>query len=467
MMTMPVCDWNPSWLVERLTLGAWSLECRSLRAALDRHSACWALCAQSTVEELASDLREFIGVDAHFERMQTLLDLARLMNVPVDDAVHDELDTLANQLLDRSEPLITHVRSLPCSIVQQPPLKNFASWIASVRLLAVVVPDAVKQTLQQIGGDYYRAQCSLRRQDSQGAVSAEQAAEWLKRRVAVDRHPSNQPWSYQLRCWENDLPMAPVLSTDYTAAHDYFLDLMQYKGKNRTTLQECRQWENERINQCAVTADDALNWCMAVAERANGGSAQVIKNLMQEQRLRLTSDEHTIPLCMDTPFGSFVQVYFDGTVHSLMSLVHELGHALHHAEHRASERANIPLSPLECERQAIGFERRLIAEMLQESIPAPLRSALTHYRHYQTIELGLRHAMLHAFEFDLYRLPELTSAHISDLWMKHNRAFYGASVMLDDSFESAWCDVQHLFTAPFYLQLYAHLLGERTMGWPA
>ncbi|WLD58104.1 hypothetical protein NFC81_15525 [Salinispirillum sp. LH 10-3-1] len=452
--------WNPSWLAERLNPDVWSAECNSLLTALDRHSVRWSLCAQLTAEELASDIRALIDVDAHFERLQSLIDLTHLMNVTVDVAVQEELDTLAHRLLDQSEPLIAYVQSLPSSTVQQPSLKNFAPWIASMRPPPIVVPETVKQTLRQIGSDYYRAQSSLGRQSRQSSVNVEQAAEWLKRRVAVDRHTSNQPWSYQLRCWENDLPVAPVQGADNTDVHDYFLELMRHMGKNRATLQECRHWESERINQCVVTADDALTWCLTVAERANRYGAQVIKNLLQEQRLQLTSDENTIPLCIDTPYGSFVQASFDGSIYSLMSLVHELGHALHHADHRANDGAPIPLSPLECERHAIGFERRFIAEMLQESIPAPLRSALTYYQRYQAIELGLRHAMLHAFESDLYRLPQVSRAHIASLWMQHNRSFYGPSVELNDTFENDWCDVQHLFTAPFYLQLYAQVLGQ-------
>jgi hypothetical protein len=60
-------------------------------------------------------------------------------------------------------------------------------------------------------------------------------------------------------------------------------------------------------------------------------------------------------------------------------------------------------------------------------------------------------------EAGLYRLPAVTAEQISEHWMMHNRHFYGPTVELEDSMAHAWCKVQHLFTAPFYLQLYSRV----------
>ncbi|MFC3851425.1 hypothetical protein ACFOSD_06070 [Salinispirillum marinum] len=453
--------WDTSFIQARLASDIWPAECVALNAEMQALRTAWDALAVQKDGELVGLLESFLALDRHYERQQSILDLARLMGVSVPETLLTAWDTQTDRLSELCGAFIEAVLQVPSSTWQTPALQRYAAWVQSLAPMPFTLPDPVSKTLRRVGGEY------VQHLHSQTPLTPEQGAEWLAQRVEIDSRAHNVPWSYALRCWDNGLPIEPFKPSGYTAAHRYFTDKVRATGHVQLPLHRFRQDEADRINQHRMSADEAIGWIEQATEHPTikatmPQATHVIQQIVQEQRLQLNADDNTHPLCVDTPYGSYVQVYFDGSVFSLMSLAHELGHAIHHAEHRHEKRASpdaaMPLPPLVCEQRAIGFERQVIAALLDCAIPTTLRNSLTEYLTYQTIELGQRHAMLHAFEADLYRLPRITAKSVSDLWLTHNRAFYGPSIHIDDTMAQDWCDVQHLFTAPFYLQLYVHVM---------
>lgn len=101
---------------------------------------------------------------------------------------------------------------------------------------------------------------------------------------------------------------------------------------------------------------------------------------------------------------------------------------------------------------ALSAERALVLWLIAQGEPwaTPARRYLTA----QTLEMDNRHRMLSRFELGLYELPEWTVASISAHWLELNRQFYGDRIQFDPGFATAWSELHHLFTAPWYLLAY-------------
>jgi len=157
-------------------------------------------------------------------------------------------------------------------------------------------------------------------------------------------------------------------------------------------------------------------------------------------------------LCLDTPFGSYVQLDFDGSLSSAVRLAHEIGHAVHHYLHRHSAHTSEPLNAVDSETWALDFET-VFLESLEIEYP-DCKTNLIAFRQSRQIEMNHRHRILHHFEHALHGNDIRSIEDIDALWLNTNQLFYGNSIDFDTGFKRRWTQVHHLFTAPFYLMIY-------------
>lgn len=244
---------------------------------------------------------------------------------------------------------------------------------------------------------------------------------------------------------------------DFTVEHQaesqaYFKKLISNTGRKTALLSEVRDLESSRYSTIHFTLDDALSVLRRTFEQCHLECLREIDNVLESRRFRLLSDSYSPDLCLDTPFGSHVQLYFDGSLASTVKLAHELGHAVHQYLHRHSDCACLPLTEVDSETWALDFETAYL-DRLEIERPE-LLCALNAFKQAQRIEMNHRHRMLHSFEQALHRQDIKSVSDVNALWLYMNRLFYGESIEFDDGFEQVWMEVHHLFTAPFYLMVY-------------
>lgn len=244
---------------------------------------------------------------------------------------------------------------------------------------------------------------------------------------------------------------------DFTLEHQaesqaYFRKLLGYTVRKTAMLSEVRDLESSRYSTIHFTLDDVLSVLRRAFEQCHPDCLREIDNVLENRRLRLLPDAYSPDLCLDTPFGSYVQLNFDGSLTSAVRLAHELGHAVHQYLHRHSDSACLPLTEVDSETWALDFETAYLDRL---GIEHPeLLCALNAFKQSQRIEMNHRHRMLHGFEQALHRQDIKSVSDVNALWLYMNRLFYGESIEFDNGFEHAWMEVHHLFTAPFYLIVY-------------
>lgn len=229
----------------------------------------------------------------------------------------------------------------------------------------------------------------------------------------------------------------------------YFDTILDRNGKATATIDKVRDLEASLSAAIQLDIDDAINRLLNSLKGLHPICRQEVEALLSEGRLRLAEPD----LCLDTPFGSYVQLAFDGGLESAVRLAHEIGHAIHQKLHRDSSAAHLPLTDVDSETWAMAFENRFMDAL--ESGKPEWSGAVQAFRRHRLIEMNHRHRMLNSFEQALHDPGIQTEADIDRLWLAYNRRFYGDRIQLDSGFESAWSEIHHFFTAPFYLAVYA------------
>ena len=228
----------------------------------------------------------------------------------------------------------------------------------------------------------------------------------------------------------------------------YFESILDRTGHASATLENVRALEASSFADIGLTLSEAIDLLLNSLASLEPICRNEVEALLSEARLRLAEPD----LCLDTPYGSYVQLRFDGGLETAVRLAHEVGHAVHQRLHRESTVSFLPLTDVDSETWAMAFENRFLNTL--ESRKPQWTSAIQAFRRYQLIEMNHRHRMLHDFEQALHGPSIQTEADINRLWLRINNRFYGDRVVLEPGFESAWTDVHHLFTAPFYLSVY-------------
>jgi hypothetical protein len=272
----------------------------------------------------------------------------------------------------------------------------------------------------------------------------------LARRAVIDPHLD----AYAKRLSDNNLDEKQGL---FTSVHQdesmaYFERLAVAFGKARPLLSDIRKFESEQFTNFSYSIADALTLLRKSFAGCHPECATEIDRLVAGGRLRLLPSDNQPDLCQDTPFGSYVQVFFDGTLSSVVRLAHEIGHAVHQHLHRASSKSSIPLNAIDSETWALDFETTFLNYLVTQQ---HCRScAIQAYQQSRRIEMNHRHRMLSRFERALHNRDIRSIDDIDALWLATNRLFYGKHVSFDQGFERSWTQVHHLFTAPFYLMIY-------------
>ncbi len=247
----------------------------------------------------------------------------------------------------------------------------------------------------------------------------------------------------------------------FTSSHKmesraYFNGLLDEARLPSTTLTNLRDMESEQYEIFNWPLDKALEHVREALSGLHSCCVESFDALIKNGRLRFLSTPEEPDLCLDTPFGSFVQVHFDGSLYSLIRLVHEVGHAIYQNLHRASERFFLPLTDVDSETWALAFEQHFLHWLIgfhYKNQPKE-QNVIRAFQSYQRIEMNHRHRMLHQFEKEIHRLEISSEKDVDRLWLSVNQQFYGDRVILESDFETAWQDVHHWFTSPFYLSVY-------------
>lgn len=325
-------------------------------------------------------------------------------------------------------------------------------FMVGITLRSSQLPNLVKQWL----GAMSTPGLNPERQQGYNSIASQYESKIDKGSIALTQRSLFDPHRAALdhRLRENLLHSDQA---DFTPEHQqecqaYFRDLIKDTGKATVLLSELRDFEAGKCADIHITLDDALNVLRRAFKQCHPECQQEINNILKSRRLRLLTDSNAPDLCLDTPFGSFIQLYFDSSLSATVRLAHELGHAVHQHLHRHSDNACLPLNAVDSETWALDFENtylnRLGAEY-PEFLPA-----ISVFRKIQRIDMNHRHRMLHRFEQTLHNPDIRTVNDINALWLDLNRLFYGATVRFDAGFEQAWKEIHHLFTAPFYLMVY-------------
>jgi oligoendopeptidase F len=265
-------------------------------------------------------------------------------------------------------------------------------------------------------------------------------------------------WAFQYRLQQNDLRPKDV---DFQATHQaqsqlYFQQLVECMGVRSAPLSDVRAFEARQWETVEFTWSQAIECVGHCFHEVDASFRQRLSDLLSQGQVRVTQDAYQPDLCLDTAFGSFVQLHFDGSLGSVVRLAHELGHAIHQSMYRDHPSQQTPPAPLEQEIWAMTFERCLL-QTLCADFPDWIRQ-LNAFRQSQWIEMNHRHRMLTAFEQALHRPEVQCDTAVNQLWLEYNQGFYGSRITLDPSFRTAWQDIHHFWQAPFYLAIYPNAI---------
>lgn len=158
----------------------------------------------------------------------------------------------------------------------------------------------------------------------------------------------------------------------------------------------------------------------------------------------------------------YVFVNYDGKMRDVMTVAHELGHGIHQYLSRKQGyfQADTPLTTAET---ASVFAEMLVFHKLMETQSGErVKLALMCGKLEDIFATVFRQVVLTNFEEKLHtsrrEQGELPKDKINEIWMETNKAMYGRSVELTDSYKTWWMYIPHFIHSPFYC--YAYSFGE-------
>lgn len=158
----------------------------------------------------------------------------------------------------------------------------------------------------------------------------------------------------------------------------------------------------------------------------------------------------------------YVLLNFSGSHRDVMTLAHELGHGIHQflARGQGLFNANTPLTTAET---ASVFGEMLVFQHILRQTSAPgERLALLCAKLEDIFATVFRQVAMNRFEDGAHRARrssgELSGDHISEIWMQTQKAMFGDSVQLRDSYRIWWSYIPHFVHSPGYV--YAYAFGE-------
>lgn len=299
-----------------------------------------------------------------------------------------------------------------------------------------------KQFNDRLGA--YRA---LRRESREGTLSS---ADALLKRAQID--PDAIALEYRLN--QNQLQTEAITFSGATTqeSNAYFSKLVASMGVASAPLSDIRIMEQERYRVPGLGWTTAWQTLSAAFESVHPVCKTYLNDARLNGHVRLIREPNQPDMCIDSPFGSFVQLNYHESLNGLCRLAHEMGHAIHQSLHRESGLGFLALTDVESETWAMAFEHQLL-KYLREPHPE-WATQIEAFKEAQWIEMNHRHRMLTCFEQALHNSNLQTEEDINELWLQINTSFYGPFVTFDANFRSAWKEVTHFWNAPFYMAVY-------------
>lgn len=154
----------------------------------------------------------------------------------------------------------------------------------------------------------------------------------------------------------------------------------------------------------------------------------------------------------------YVLLNFDGTLHDVFTLVHEMGHSLHSYYSRANQpQVYADYTILLAEVASTTNEALLLEYLLKTNTDPEAKKWLLAYYYDMVRATFFRQAMFADFERETHRQVEsggvLTPEFMNDLWRKLNAQCYGPDMVIDDELCTEWARIPHFYTA-FYVYKY-------------
>jgi oligoendopeptidase F len=158
----------------------------------------------------------------------------------------------------------------------------------------------------------------------------------------------------------------------------------------------------------------------------------------------------------------YVFVNYDGKMRDVMTVAHELGHGIHQYLSRKQGyfQADTPLTTAET--ASVFAEMLVFHKLIETQDNERIKLALMCGKLEDIFATVFRQVVLTNFEEKLHtsrrELGELPRDKINEIWMETNKAMYGKSVELTDSYKTWWMYIPHFIHSPFYC--YAYSFGE-------
>lgn len=154
----------------------------------------------------------------------------------------------------------------------------------------------------------------------------------------------------------------------------------------------------------------------------------------------------------------YVLLNYDGTIHDVFTLVHEMGHAMHSYYSRKSQPQVYASYTILLAEVASTTNEALLLEYLLNHSPNPEnRKWLLSYYFDMVRTTFFRQAMFAEFERETHTFAEsggiLTPDYLCSLWEKLNAGYYGSEMVIDPELCAEWERIPHFYTA-FYVYKY-------------
>ena len=235
-------------------------------------------------------------------------------------------------------------------------------------------------------------------------------------------------------------------------SHNYFNSIIPLTCQQSSlSLTNIRDIQREPWSRLHFTYIDAIQYIEAYFSNYCIDFKGLVKKAFDDGRIRFLSRKNAPSFCLDTPKGSYIQVFFTGDLESLALLAHECGHLIHQEMVRRKFVLKQEISGYQSELIALYFENHIVECVLQE---------MGHNRVYDTWmnrqynEWVNWHMLLTIFELELYHLSSINRSSVAKLWMKLNQQFYPSYTDFYNGFCYEGEHSFHLFQIPFYTLVY-------------
>ena len=155
----------------------------------------------------------------------------------------------------------------------------------------------------------------------------------------------------------------------------------------------------------------------------------------------------------------YVLLNYDGTLHDVFTLVHEMGHSLHSYYSRENQpQVYADYTILLAEVASTTNEALLLEYLLKEAKSVEEKKWLLSYYYDMVRTTFFRQAMFADFERETHSYVEdgnvLTPEWLSKLWEKLNAGCYGSELKIDPELCVEWARIPHFYSA-FYVYKYS------------